>query len=133
MLQLSSIAPLLDRFMPNPDLQIRHKIVVRAPAALILETARTFDLRSTPLVRAIFWLRARILDAKAVALTATSRPHAEKRRCQTMLRITVEEQENLTTLRLEGKLKGDWVPELERCWMRTRSADPNRHLMIDLP
>ena len=49
-----------------------------------------------------------------------------------MLRITVEEQENLTTLRLEGKLKGDWVPELERCWMRTRSADPNRHLMIDL-
>jgi anti-anti-sigma regulatory factor len=49
-----------------------------------------------------------------------------------MLRITVEEQEDLTTLRLEGKLKGDWVPELERCWMRTRSADPNRHLMVDL-
>jgi hypothetical protein len=67
MLQLSSIAFLLDRFMPNPDLQIRHKIVVRAPAALVLETARTFDLRSTPLVRAIFWLRARILDAKAGA------------------------------------------------------------------
>jgi hypothetical protein len=67
MLQLSSIALLLDRFMPNPDLQIRHKIVVRAPAALVLETARTFDLRSTPLVRAIFWLRARILDAKAAA------------------------------------------------------------------
>ena len=67
MLQLSSIAPLLDRLMPNPDLQIRHKIVVRAPAALVLETARTFDLRSTPLVRAIFWLRARILDAKAAA------------------------------------------------------------------
>ena len=38
-----------------------------APAALVLETARTFDLRSTPLVRAIFWLRARILGAKAAA------------------------------------------------------------------
>ena len=49
-----------------------------------------------------------------------------------MLRITVEEQENLTTLRLEGKLRGDWVPELERCWIHTRSPDPNRHLMIDM-
>lgn len=49
-----------------------------------------------------------------------------------MLRITVEEQNDLTTLRLEGKLKGDWVPELERCWMRTRSTGPYRQLMIDL-
>ncbi len=42
----------------------RHETVVRAPAALVLETARTFDLRSAPLVRAIFWLRAMILGAK---------------------------------------------------------------------
>lgn len=61
------IAPLLDRFIPNPDLQIRHRIVVRAPAALVLETAQTFDLRSMPLVRAIFWMRGRILGTKAAA------------------------------------------------------------------
>ena len=42
----------------------RHWITVRAPAAFVLETARTFDLRSTPLVRAIFRLRAMILGAK---------------------------------------------------------------------
>ena len=67
MLQLSPIAPLLDRFIPDPDLRRRHKTLVRAPAALVFETARTFDLRSTPLVRAIFWLRAVILGAKAAA------------------------------------------------------------------
>jgi hypothetical protein len=64
-LQLSPIASLLDRFIPNPDLQRRHQTVVRAPAALVFETARTFDLRSTPFVRAIFGLRAIILGAKA--------------------------------------------------------------------
>ena len=42
----------------------RHQTVVRAPAASALETARTFDLRSAPLVRAIFRLRAMILGAK---------------------------------------------------------------------
>lgn len=65
--QGSPITPLLDRFIPNPDLQSRYKTVVRAPAALVLETAQTFDVRTTPLVRAIFWLRARILGAKAAA------------------------------------------------------------------
>jgi hypothetical protein len=65
--QLSPIAPLLDRFIPKADLQIRHKIMVRAPAALVLETAQTFDLRSMPLVRAIFWMRGRILGTKAAA------------------------------------------------------------------
>ena len=63
----SSIAPVLDRFIPDPDVQIRHKIMVRAPAALVLETAQTFDLGSAPLVRAIFWLRGMILGAKAAA------------------------------------------------------------------
>jgi hypothetical protein len=67
MLQPSPIATLLDRFLPDPDLQTRYKIMVRAPAALVLETARTFDLQSTPLVRAIFWLRGKILGTKAAA------------------------------------------------------------------
>jgi len=33
-----------------------------------------------------------------------------------MLRITVNEEPDLVTLKLEGKLKGAWVKELERTW-----------------
>jgi anti-anti-sigma regulatory factor len=33
-----------------------------------------------------------------------------------MLRITVNEDLALVTLKLEGKLKGAWVKELERTW-----------------
>jgi hypothetical protein len=54
----------IDRFMPDADVRKRHDVVVHAPAALVLETARTFDMLSMPPVRAIFWLRARILGAK---------------------------------------------------------------------
>lgn len=67
MLEAHPVASVLDRFIPDPDLQIRYSIMVRAPAALVLETAKTFDLRHTPLVRAIFWLRGVILGAKAAA------------------------------------------------------------------
>jgi hypothetical protein len=56
---------LLDGFIPDPAVRHRHQTVVRAPAAFVLENARTFDLRSVPLVRAIFRLRAMILSAKA--------------------------------------------------------------------
>ena len=41
-----------------------------------------------------------------------------------MLRITVEEQDNATSLRLEGKLTGDWVGELERCWISNHNHSP---------
>ena len=58
------ISALLDGFIPNPDMRHRHQTVVQAPAALAFETARTFDLRTVPLVRAIFRLRAMILGAK---------------------------------------------------------------------
>jgi len=67
MLEAHPVASVLDRFIPDPDLQIRHKITVRAPAAFVLETAQTFDLRAARLVRAIFWLRGAILGAKAPA------------------------------------------------------------------
>ena len=60
-----AISDLLDTLIPNPAMRHRHQTVVRAPAALTLETARTFDLRSSPLVRAIFRLRAMILGAKS--------------------------------------------------------------------
>jgi ABC-type transporter Mla MlaB component len=38
-----------------------------------------------------------------------------------MLRITVEENDDRTRFRLEGKLTGNWVTELERCWISVRS------------
>jgi len=33
-----------------------------------------------------------------------------------MLRVTVKKEDLLETWELEGKLAGDWVTELERCW-----------------
>jgi hypothetical protein len=52
---------LIDRFMPQADATERHETLVRAPADVVFDVAQTFDLQSIPLVRAIFWLRARIL------------------------------------------------------------------------
>ena len=49
-----------------------------------------------------------------------------------MLRITLEEEDHCTRFRLEGKLAGDWVRELERCWIRTKNANPDKRFKIDL-
>ena len=43
----------------------RHQIVVRAPAPLVYDVVRNFDLASLPLVRAIFWLRGKAMGARA--------------------------------------------------------------------
>lgn len=61
----SLIAPILDRYIPDRTIGGRHQTLVRAPAPLVFQTAWTLDLRSVPLVREIFWLRARILGARA--------------------------------------------------------------------
>jgi hypothetical protein len=53
----------LDRFIPNPDIRERFHTTVRAPAALVMQTAGAFDIQSLTLVRAIFWLRERIMRA----------------------------------------------------------------------
>jgi nucleotide-binding universal stress UspA family protein len=60
-------APPIEAFVPRADVRERREIVVHAPAALVLEAARAFDLFSLPLVRAIFWLRARTLGSKRAA------------------------------------------------------------------
>ncbi len=65
----------IEQFIPRFDIRERHGIMVRAPAALVLEVARTFDLQSIPLVRAIFWLRSKLLrsatmERKAIRLVA---------------------------------------------------------------
>lgn len=53
----------LDEFIPAPDVRERHDIVVRAPAGLVFQVARRFDLQSVPLVHAVFRLRARLMRA----------------------------------------------------------------------
>jgi hypothetical protein len=53
----------LDRFMPQPDIRERHEGLIRAPADLVFDVAMHFDLQSIPLVRAIFWLRGKLMGA----------------------------------------------------------------------
>lgn len=48
-----------------------------------------------------------------------------------MLRITVKNGSSLTTLKLEGKVVGPWVDELERCW-RDLTASNGTSLLVDL-
>jgi hypothetical protein len=55
---------LLDAFIPHPDVRERHEIVINAPASLVFEVARSFDIQSVAMVRAIFWLRAKVLGAR---------------------------------------------------------------------
>ena len=49
---------LLDRFLPNPEVDEYHQIMAGAPAAITLAAAKETDLQSVPIARAIFWLRA---------------------------------------------------------------------------
>ncbi|MFL5495382.1 MAG: hypothetical protein ACJ8DC_13445 [Gemmatimonadales bacterium] len=53
-----------DTFLPTSDVRERHEIVVRAPAELVFQVARRFDMLSVPLVHAIFWLRAKVMRAR---------------------------------------------------------------------
>lgn len=61
------MAAVLDRFMPYADESKRHEITIRAPARLVLEVARHFDMQSIRIVRALFWLRANLLGARRPA------------------------------------------------------------------
>jgi outer membrane protein len=47
-----------------------------------------------------------------------------------MLRITTTDHEGRVTLKLEGKLSGPWVEELERCWRA--STHLQKELVVDL-
>jgi ABC-type transporter Mla MlaB component len=48
-----------------------------------------------------------------------------------MLRITVKKDNTTETWELEGKLSGEWVPELERLW-RQRTPQSGRSIEIHL-
>jgi hypothetical protein len=49
---------LLDRFLPNPEVDEYHQLEVGAPAAITLAAAKQLDLQRAPIAKAIFWLRA---------------------------------------------------------------------------
>ncbi len=48
-----------------------------------------------------------------------------------MLRITIHDGSELR-LKLEGRLAGPWVTELEQCWRTASSTAPHKRLVIDL-
>jgi hypothetical protein len=54
---------LVERFIPQADITECHEVLVRAPAAVVFDVARNLDMQSIPLVRVIFWLRAKLLRA----------------------------------------------------------------------
>jgi anti-anti-sigma regulatory factor len=49
-----------------------------------------------------------------------------------LLRITRIESQDAMTLKLEGKLAGPWVEELERTWRSAKDAARNQPLIADL-
>jgi ABC-type transporter Mla MlaB component len=48
-----------------------------------------------------------------------------------MLKVTINMEDSGETWELEGKLSGEWVTELERCWKK-RSPAPGIALQIHL-
>jgi anti-anti-sigma regulatory factor len=49
-----------------------------------------------------------------------------------MLRITVQKDAESLTYRLEGRLTGQWVSELDECWNQARNEDPAQRVCFDL-
>jgi hypothetical protein len=45
---------ILDPFFPRADIARHHEILIHAPAALVFDVARNFDLHSIRTIRAIF-------------------------------------------------------------------------------
>jgi anti-anti-sigma regulatory factor len=49
-----------------------------------------------------------------------------------MLRVTVQVDSRGLRLRLEGRLAGPWVTEVEHCWQTVRQDKRGRALTVDL-
>ncbi len=48
------------------------------------------------------------------------------------LRITVEEKKEAMTIKLEGRVTGPWVAELDRLWQQASPTLGSRQLSLDL-
>lgn len=49
-----------------------------------------------------------------------------------MVRITMDDRGATLHLKLEGRLVGVWVSELEQCWRLYRARSPHKGLVVDL-
>jgi hypothetical protein len=49
-----------------------------------------------------------------------------------MLKITIDNTMNAATLKLEGRLAGPWVSELERSWRAVKDDSRDKPVMVDL-
>ncbi|MGH7788784.1 MAG: STAS domain-containing protein [Candidatus Binatia bacterium] len=49
-----------------------------------------------------------------------------------MLRITADDHARILTFRLEGRLEGPWVRELERCWRSLLDTAQRPTISVDL-
>ena len=49
-----------------------------------------------------------------------------------MLRITVQTEGDKTVLKLDGKITGPWIKELEGCWEMLRRLQAGRQMVVDL-
>lgn len=49
-----------------------------------------------------------------------------------MLKITLHDSAREFRLKLEGRLSGPWVPELEQCWKTAASTTRGRKTVLDL-
>ena len=58
-------------FVPKFDVRERHSLEIHARAAVVFDVACNFDIQSIPLVRAIFWLRSKLLGSAATERTST--------------------------------------------------------------
>lgn len=56
--------PVLDRFMPHPEISERHEIAVHAPVDIVMATAKSLEPFSSPVIRAIIRARELALGGK---------------------------------------------------------------------
>jgi len=49
-----------------------------------------------------------------------------------MLRITVNNDIGATRLKIEGRLMGAWVRELESCWRQVMTTQPPPRILVEL-
>lgn len=68
-----SAGRLIDQFIPVADIAERHETFIRAPANVVFDVAQHFNLQSIFLVRAIFWLRAKLGGGAAPTATMFSK------------------------------------------------------------
>ena len=62
--------PVLDQFIPNPEVAEHHEIVIQAPVDVVMATAKSLELMTSPVIRAIFRARERALGGEP-----DTRPH----------------------------------------------------------